>query len=199
MGCSPGLNERPESLSQSLPIELLELINRAKITASFVVDKNGLTVNELGNSSGLGNATDLALLRALRANAEVVFTSGLTARADSYRMPKTADLAIFTRAGVDNLELDPAEGKKLSLIGPDRAASYSEALEELRRLGYRKIQLEFGLMGFAELLKQIDLFLISGLESMGVNAFLQTNGLSASQTFSLSDLTIAVGSGRGKV
>ena len=182
----------------ALPPELIELISKADITSSFVVDSAGSTLGTSGNSSGLGNRTDLSLLRLIRAQSEVVLTSGKTARADKISMPKSADLAIFTKTGVDSLELVPRDDQQLILIGSEQAAGFPEALEFLKELGYRHIQVEFGEAGFESLRGQIELCVISGMAASGVELFLQKHGISQSAWFELEDLFVALGSGRGK-
>lgn len=182
----------------TFPAELLEQISNASITTSFVVDGNGNFVNDQGTSRGLGNKTDLALLGVLRRNSEVVLTSGLTARNDGYVMPKTADLAIFTVQGVADLHLQEKPGQRFHLIGPPKANSYLEALDETVKLGYQKIQLEFGPKGLNALRDQIDLIVLSGIEARGVRKFAEANNLEISETYNLPDLVIALVFGRGR-
>lgn len=185
-------------MSPVIPTELQELIAAAKVTASFVVDGTGSSIGPAGNSSGLGNKTDLALLKSIRSNAEVVVTSGGTARADNISMPKTADLAIFTAVGVEALALVPAENQKLFVFGPEKAKDFVEALETVRDFGYRNIQVEFGETGFASVLNRIDLCIISGRSASGVQLFLQNHSILQTGWFVLEDLFVAVGAGRGK-
>lgn len=181
-----------------LPARLQELIDASSITTSFVVDSQGKSVNEMGNSSGIGNQTDMLLLRTLRAHAQIVLTSGLTARADSYKMPRVADLAIFTQAGVSGLQLKPKPNQQLHLINQHMASSYLAALQHLLAIGYRRIHVEFGETGLAELLDQIELCVISSRNTQGPKRFLTAAGILEIASFSLPDLYIAVGSGRGK-
>lgn len=181
-----------------LPAKLQDLIEGSSITTSFVVDPQGKSINETGNSAGIGNQTDMLLLRALRANAQIVLTSGLTARADRYRMPRTADLAIFTRAGVASLELNPKPGQNLVLIDGQHAPNYLSALQHLGTLGYQRIHVEFGVRGLMEILGHIELCVISSRDIAGPTAFLNATGITQTESFSLSDLFIAVGSGRGR-
>lgn len=185
-------------MSPVIPTELQELISSAKVTASFVVDGSGSSIGPGGNSSGLGNKTDLALLRYIRSEAEIVLTSGRTARADSISMPKTADLAIFTAAGVESLALHPSDNQKLFVFGPERAKSFPEALEVVRGFGYQEIQLEFGETGFASVLDEINLCVVSGKSASGVRLFLQRHTIRQTDWFELEDLFVAVGAGRGK-
>lgn len=180
-----------------LPARLHELIQASSVTTSFVVDPQGQSINGTGNSEGIGNQTDKMLLRALRANAEIVLTSGLTARADHYKMPRTADLAIFTGAGVASLELNPKPGQNLVLVDGQLASNYQSALQHLVNLGYRRIHVEFGVRGLLEILDNIELCVISSRDIAGPTAFMSTTGITQTDSFSLPDLFIAVGSGRG--
>ncbi len=183
---------------QPLPPELQALISVAKLTTCLVVDKHGSSVNAFGNSAGIGNESDLALLRFIRAQSEIVLTSGKTARADDIRMPRAADLAIFTAAGVQSLRLEPKGDQSLVLIGSEQATNYLEALSHIRNLGYQNIQIEFGISGLSEVLQEIDVCVISGQDRAGVELFLEQQQIIPSQWFELKDLFVAVGSGRGK-
>ena len=186
-------------MSPAIPSELQELIAAAHITSSLVVDESGSSIGPSGNSSGLGNKTDLALLRYIRSESEIVLTSGGTARADNISMPKTADLAIFTSVGVDSLSLVPASGQRLFILGPEKATSFREALDAVRSLGYKNIQVEFGETGFASALDEIDLCVISGRRARGVQLFLDHHALAKIAWFELEDLFVALAAGRGKV
>lgn len=163
-----------------------------------MVDAGGSTVGKDGNSTGLGNQTDLRLLGYIRSQSEVVLTSGRTARADNIKMPRTADLAILSAAGVESLTLEPKPNQRLVLLGPEQAGSYVEALSSLRNLGYQNIQLEFGVSGLAALLSEIDCCVISGRAETGVKLFQEQYGIIQSACFELEDLFVAVGSGRGR-
>ena len=182
----------------TFPTELLEQISKASITTSFVVDAAGNFVNAEGNSRGIGNKTDLELLGVLRRNSQVVLTSGLTARRDSYVMPKTADLAIFTSQGVSELNLTEKPGQRLHLIGPPLANSYSEAQQAVISLGYSRVHVEFGVMGLKALIDQIDLLVVSSVEKVGVQKFSKAHNLQIAQIYQLPDLAIATVFGRGR-
>ena len=181
---------------QTLPPELLEAIANASVTTSFVVDSFGSAVNEEGNSKGLGNETDLELLRTLRANSEVVLTSGLTARAENYRMPRHADLAIFTAKGVQQLDLKPRAGQQLQILSPPLVNTYQEALSAIQRR-YLNVHLEFGTRGAVALRQSIDLFVISGKEQLGIELATKQLELNTAATFELPELFITLGLGRG--
>ena len=180
-----------------LPAELDDLIRGSRTSTSFVVDDDGGIANTSGSSSGIGNQTDKKLLSALRANAQVVLTSGKTARLDRYRMPKTADLAIFTNAGVGALELKPAAPQRLSVFGSEVATDFKGALDYTRSLGYDRVHVEFGLTGFLNILTELDLVLISCVSNSGPQAFFRRHGLTPTDRFELDDLNVWALSQRG--
>lgn len=155
-------------------------------TMSIVVDATGGTVNDDGNSAGIGNATDLLLLKALRRNADVVLTSGATFRADEYRFPKTADLAVLSHS---RPAIEAHEGQRLHWL----QSGFREAIEALWAEGYRHIQVEYGLSGLRELQNArvpIVLF-VSSVTSEGIDAFLLKHGLTGKMV-RVSDLFLAV-------
>lgn len=180
----------------SLPAQLIEHITKARITCSFVVGEAGQVVDEQGGSKGLGNQTDLELLRALRSNAEVVLTSGLTARVEEYRMPRHADLAIFTQRGVAGLNLKPKAGQKLQVLTPPLVNSYQDAINALKTR-YGRIHVEFGPTGARSIKNEIELFVISSTYEVGPAKFLEELGLVETASFLAPELFITVAVGRG--
>ena len=190
-------SERHGNLSQALPSSFLARLEKANLTSSFVVDAAGKVTNEQGNSKGLGNDSDLLLLKTFRQHAQVVLTSGLTARVESYRMPGTADLAIFTKRGVQELGLQPKAEQQLLILTPPQVASYDEALEALLR-SYSRVHVEFGPTGIGEILNRLDLVAVSGTDSEGVAKFVAAFGLDVVEQFELPKLFVTLGVGRGK-
>lgn len=174
----------------SPPTELQALISQSSITASFVVGQVGEVAGPEQNSSGLSNQTDRQLLRAIRSNAEIVLTSGKTARLEHYKMPRTADLAIFTTHGISELELVPKAGQELVVIGPDKAKNYRQAFDYLKLLGYKRIQLEFGPAGFEALRDLVDLTVVSGISVSGVSKFASDHQLTPRREFHLENLVV---------
>ena len=65
--------------------------------ATIVSSEDGLVVGQDGNSKGIGNQVDLQLLMALRSKADVICTTGKTARAESYKASRFAPLAFLTK------------------------------------------------------------------------------------------------------
>jgi len=172
-------------LTGSLPSLLDAMISGFRFTASLVVDRNGSSIGPNGNSQGLGNATDLELLKALRRNSEVVLTSGKTFRADKYRFPSSADLAVLTREGVS---IAVPEGRRLILL----SGGYQRSFEELRD-AYGAVHVEFGEAGIRELSSNghLDALFVSSTSASGVEAYLSREGLEGAR-FDLADLFLAV-------
>jgi len=142
-----------------------ELVSGLNVTASLVADGHGNTVSSLGNSSGLGNPTDLALLISLRRQSQVILTTGKTFRSDHYKFPKQADLAVLT-----NQEIDIAvpDGQKLILSH----SNYLQALTDLKSSGYSRVHVEYGLTGIRSLVQAnaLDALLLSSQTRSGVSA-----------------------------
>lgn len=185
------------SSSQILPGSFLERLQAAKVTTSFVVDSKGSITSAQGSSKGLGNASDLQLLLALRRHCEVVLTSGLTARVEQYKMPSSADLAIFTVQGVDALELSPKPGQRLLILSPPETISYGGALAQLLNQ-YSRVHIEFGPRGFTDVLERIDLVVVSSRSELGAAQFTESFDLFILDEIRLPDLFVTLAVGRGK-
>jgi riboflavin biosynthesis pyrimidine reductase len=67
--------------------------------ANFVIDDAGESFGANGDSSDVSNHVDRLLLAKLRSLADVIVTSGETARAERYKSSKHAPIAIFTQNG----------------------------------------------------------------------------------------------------
>lgn len=149
-------------------------------TASMVVGETGSAISEHGSSKGLGNQTDLSLLKWFRSRSEIVLTSGKTAEADNYRFPRSTGLAILTRSDRSYQSLGNDKAKVLFLKHLD---SYAAAIDELTSLGLSRIHCEFGPSGFVELVKLnlVDGF-ISSTSKSGIELF------AARHDFRLKDL-----------
>lgn len=142
-----------------------QLVSGFAVTASLVCDENGKTTSSDGSSSGLGNETDLALLVAMRRQAQVIVTSGRTLRADNYRFPKSADLAVLTNQQVDIVE---PVGQKLIVSN----SGYEQLIQELSHSGYTRMHVEYGVTGIKELIagSALDALLLSSKQRSGVDA-----------------------------
>jgi riboflavin biosynthesis pyrimidine reductase len=170
----------------SLTPELLDALKRFKVTASMVVGNNGETVTQAGNSKGLGNGTDLELLKALRRQCEVVLTTGLTYRLEEYKFPGKADLAVLSRS---KMIKNPPNGQRFLVLN----SGYCEALDDLAAEGYQRIQVEYGLTGIKTLIEtgRLDALAVSGLEKDPVAAFCADLGLRP-KYFAEEDLVVAI-------
>ncbi len=163
-----------------------QLVSGFAVTASLVCDEQGRTVSPLGSSKGLGNATDLELLIALRRQASVVLTSGATFRADEYRFPRSADLAVLSRHSVD---IEVPASRKLHLS----ASGFGEAIDELLNRQYGRIHVEYGLTGITEVVAKglLDALFLSSKSRDGVQRLAKNLGVEP--TFiELSDLYIGL-------
>lgn len=193
MACCSASSERLENLSVSsrsyvgeAPLLMQALTSGLPLTLSLVVDEFGTTINDQGNSSGIGNQTDLELLKALRLNADVVLTSGKTFRADSYKFPKSADLAVLSRF---EPQIAVPVGRRFSWL----RVGFVESVTDLRAAGYERIQVEYGASGLEALLESnlpLTLFL-SSTSAQGLNIFLRKHDLQAWQ-LKVNDLFLAV-------
>jgi riboflavin biosynthesis pyrimidine reductase len=171
----------------SEPADLFkELVSGFAITASLVADAHGGTVSELGNSRGIGNATDLALLIALRRQSEVILTSGKTFRCDQYKFPKNADLAVLTK---QNLEVEAPAGQRLTVL----RTGYTSSIRELKSIGYSRIHVEYGVSGITELLEhcELDAIFLSSKSRSGLAALSDALGVEP-VVVELSDLYVGL-------
>ena len=73
---------------------------------NFAIDAAGNSFGETGSSIDVSTELDRFLLGKLRSLADVIVTSGQTARAEKYRSSKHAPIAIFTKTG--DLDVVPA-------------------------------------------------------------------------------------------
>ncbi|MEY4410334.1 MAG: hypothetical protein RLZ99_807, partial [Actinomycetota bacterium] len=154
------------------PAFLKQLVSGFAVTASLVCDEQGRTISQMGSSKGLGNATDLELLIALRRQASVVLTSGATFRADKYRFPRFADLAVLTRQSVD---IEIPVGRELHLI----TSGFSPAIKDLRIRQYGRIHVEYGLTGITEVVanRLLDALFLSSTSRVGVVRLAESLGV----------------------
>lgn len=116
--------------------------------ATLVSDEHGHLLGLDGNSKGIGNQLDLQLLIALRSKADVIVTTGKTARAESYKASRFAPLAFVTKSRVSLLELpavlEPGVHENIFLEPLDGVQVFDWANEELSKKGYTSILFEGG-------------------------------------------------------
>lgn len=73
---------------------------------NFAVDERGASFGSSGSSADVSSELDRLLLGKLRSLADIIVTSGKTARAEKYRSSKHAPIAIFSKSG--HLDTVPA-------------------------------------------------------------------------------------------
>lgn len=168
---------------------LLAILAGQRLTSSLVVDAIGSTVDQNGSSKLLGGEADLVWLRALRSRVNLVVTGGATYRAEQYRMPRSADLAVFSRSPLvapsgfeDSPRFLPFVGEQQSLSG--------EILELMNK--YQHIHLEFGAQTLIPILRQLGFGIwISSQFKSGIEAFCLENGMRQRHAIKVKDLHIA--------
>ena len=167
-------------------VALKALVVGFRVTGSLVANSMGQTISKAGNSGGLGNRTDLQLLMALRRQSEIVLTSGATFRADEYKFPSNADLAVLTRGSI---ALSVPDGRKLLTL----QSSYLESLADLRHFGYQRIHVEFGERGMKELVSAgaIDSLVLSSPSESGLELLARRFGVN-SENYLVEDLFVKV-------
>lgn len=160
----------------------------SKVTASLVVGPAGEAQDELGGSKQLGGETDLIWLRALRAKADAVITGGNTYRTENYRMPKSADLVVFSR----NQLLAPegfADSPRFRLLEPETSILDSIAM---LKLDYPRIHLEFGPKTLLPIISSLGVGAwVSSQFEQGIKRFCEGANLQAIHAFQYRDLHIA--------
>ena len=159
-------------------------------TASLVCSPSGEFVDSSGTSKDLGGQVDKLWLGALRSGVDVVLTSGRTYRAEQYRMPKRADLAVLSRQSVDQSNLVLSEGQS---VFDFTNSDYVKAAVELSNNGYERIHIEFGPTGISALVQsafEFDLWL-SGLSDTAVELGARKFGLEAQIIARVDGLSIA--------
>lgn len=167
------------------------LLSGSNHTASLVCSSTGKFVDQNGTSRGLGGELDKLWLGALRSRVDVVLTSGMTFRAEQYRMPKRADLAVLSKHPLDRSTLSiSAEQQLIEFVEADFELSALELVQS----GYKRIHIEFGPSGISALLKssfEFDLWL-SGLSENSVTLGAQSLGLEANIIANLDGLSLAL-------
>lgn len=123
--------------------------------ATLVSNEDGLLVGRDGNSKDIGNQVDLQLLMALRSKADVICTTGKTARAESYKASRFAPLAFLTKSrdslsGIPAIS-EPGPHQNIFLDPLDGISTFSWANTELNNMGFVSILFEGGPSSLEEL------------------------------------------------
>ncbi len=117
------------------------LTSGIQVTASLV-SRSGQALDSKSGSSTISWPEDKQLLAALRRNAELVLTTGATARAENLRMPKSAKLAVISNSGdLSGTRLDPTDPNLMILSGHGDSSEY---IDHLASLGYKRMHVEYG-------------------------------------------------------
>lgn len=141
------------------------------VTSNTVFSIGGETAGATGTSESVSNPIDRVVLVALRRASDVVVTGGNTARAEGYKKPRSARLAIVTSTGaleqvpairdengepvivftgeigLKRLEAPASQGQVElhRLLGlQNDPTGHQEALASLAELGYHRILVESG-------------------------------------------------------
>ena len=116
--------------------------------ATLVSNEDGLIVGQDGSSKGIGNQVDLQLLMALRSKADVICTTGRTARAESYKASRFAPLAFLTksRESLSKISAVVEPGSHANIFIEPRAGidPFNWANKELNNMGFTSILFEGG-------------------------------------------------------
>jgi hypothetical protein len=178
------------------------VVSGFEVTASLVLDSAGSSVNASGNSRGIGGPVDLMLLKSLRRQAQLVYTSGKTARAEGQIRPNSKDLAVLSKTPVAET-FGPGTGKLLQVgafEGADLVVdSALDGLRLLQKSGYQRVHCEFGVLVTTELLGSggLDALFLSCESGEGADIFATSHSFEISARYRVGDLRILVVAGRG--
>ena len=116
--------------------------------ATLVSNEDGLIVGQDGSSKGIGNQVDLQLLMALRSKADVICTTGRTARAESYKASRFAPLAFLTKSRESLSEIpavvEPGSHENIFIEPQVGVDPFNWANTELNNMGLASILFEGG-------------------------------------------------------
>lgn len=178
----------------TVPAELAKLYLKGlsqglDITASLV-SRRGQTQLTEGNSNQLTWEEDRLLLSALRSNAELVLTTGKTARDEKLKNPKTAKLAILTKSK-NMLGTEFERPDEVILIS--EANCPSEALMQLREIGYCRVNAELGPTTMQQALRE------GSIELLFLSEFDQSTEIDTSDYSEIFSIGLGPGQLRGLI
>ena len=177
--------------------ELEDHFNLGHLTASLVLGQDGNHVDVNGTSKLLGGPADLELLKYFRSRSSWVLTTGATARAERYRIPSKAKLAVLSRQGELALP-ESLDASEVTVLGSDFPMSIASAISHLENLDPGGIHLEFGpqtlLTAHAEI-DRLQIILSSEYET-GASNFAEANNLVLGKSQVVDQLFISQVTGR---
>ena len=177
--------------------ELEDHFNLGHLTASLVLGQDGNHVDVNGTSKLLGGPADLELLKYFRSRSSWVLTTGATARAERYRIPSKAKLAVLSRQAELALP-ETLDASEVTVLGSDFPMSIASAISHLENLDPGGIHLEFGprtlLTAHAEI-DRLQIILSSEYET-GASNFAEANNLVLGKSQVVDQLFISQVTGR---
>lgn len=123
--------------------------------ATLVSNEDGFLVGHDGSSKGISNQVDLQMLMALRSKADVICTTGKTARAESYKASRFAPLAFLTKSRESLSEIpavvEPGSHENIFIEPRAGIDPFNWANSELNNMGLKSILFEGGPSSFQNL------------------------------------------------
>jgi len=177
--------------------ELEDHFNLGHLTASLVLGQDGNHVDVNGTSKLLGGPADLELLKYFRSRSSWVLTTGATARAERYRIPSKAKLAVLSRQGELALP-ETLDASEVTVLGSDFPMSIASAISHLENLDPGGIHLEFGPQTLLTAHAEIDRLqiILSSEHETGASNFAEANNLVLGKSQVVDQLFISQVTGR---
>ena len=177
--------------------ELEDHFNLGHLTASLVLGQDGNHVDVNGTSKLLGGPADLELLKYFRSRSSWVLTTGATARAERYRIPSKAKLAVLSRQGELALP-ETLDASEVTVLGSDFPMSIASAILHLENLDPGGIHLEFGPQTLLTAHAEIDRLqiILSSEHGTGASKFAEANNLVLGKSQVVDQLFISQVTGR---
>jgi len=177
--------------------ELEDHFNLGHLTASLVLGQDGNHVDVNGTSKLLGGPADLELLKYFRSRSSWVLTTGATARAERYRIPSKAKLAVLSRQGELALP-ETLDASEVTVLGNDFPMSIASAILHLENLDPGGIHLEFGPQTLLTAHAEIDglQIILSSEHETAASNFAEANNLVLGKSQVVDQLFISQVTGR---
>ena len=177
--------------------ELEDHFDLGHLTASLVLGQDGNHVDVNGTSKLLGGPADLELLKYFRSRSSWVLTTGATARAERYRIPSKAKLAVLSRQGELALP-ETLDASEVTVLGSDFPMSIASAILHLENLDPGGIHLEFGPQTLLTAHAEFDRLqiILSSEHETGASNFAEANNLVLGKSQVVDQLFISQVTGR---